>query len=107
MKTMVTVTQVGDAIRLSRVTAHGEEIILDPDIEMKSLAILLWGKLGEANPQGGNPLLPWHAVEGKLDRLTQAIEKLAQIVEKHDHSMREFQVKINTATKPTPVNRGQ
>lgn len=106
MKTMVTVSQVGDAIRLSKVTAHGEEIVLDPDLEIRALAILLWKKLGQEELGGGNTLIPWQVVEGKLDRLTQAVEKLAQIVEKHDSSMRDFQVKLQAAAKPTPV-RGQ
>lgn len=106
MKTMVTVTKVGDAIRLSRVTAHGEEIILDPDIEMQSLAILLWKKLGEADPEGGNALLPWDGIRQRLDRLAQAVEGLNVSIEKHAHQMQEFQVKLTAATKPTPV-RGQ
>ena len=107
MKTMITVTQVGDQIRISKVTAHGEEVVLDPDLTMKSLAILLWTKLAQGEPLDGQKLLPWHVIENKLDRLSAAVEKLAVATEKHDHSMREFQVKLQAATKPTPAPRGQ
>lgn len=106
MKTMVTVAQVGDAIRVSKVTAHGEEII-EPDMEVQSLAILLWGKLMHGDPGGGSPLLPWHNITARLDKMGQSMDNLTTAINKHAHEMRDFQVKANAAVKPTPVPRGQ
>lgn len=106
MKTLLTVTRNGDTIRISRVTAHGEEVI-EPDAESKALGVLLWSRLAQGDPQGGVQLLPWDAIGGRLDRLTAAVERLTVQTEKHAHAMAQFQVAAQAATKPTPVQRGQ
>ncbi len=104
MKEMVTITRVGDAIRLSRVTAHGEELILDPDLEARSLAVLLWAMLAKEDPLGGQTLVPWHRLEAGLNKLTAGLEKIGTQVEKLAHELNETK---KAAAKPTPVRVGQ
>lgn len=108
MKTLVTVTRNGDAIRVSKVTAHGEEVLV-ADAEATALACLLWGKLAKQADDlgGGQVLLPWQPIMDRLEKLITVTEKLAQQIEKHTHAMTEFQVKAAAAVKPTPAPRGQ
>lgn len=104
MKTMITITNVGESVRMSRVTAHGEEIIVDPDLEARCLAHLLWTKLANSADMTGTQLAPWDAILQSIHRLTAAVEKTGVIAEKLEHSIQ--QAKVVTAAKPTPV-RGQ
>ena len=103
MKTMITVSQVGDAIRVSRVTAHGEEIV-DPDLEVRLLANLLWARLAKGESMTGTQLAPWEQIQSSIDRLAAAVTKTAVVAEKLEHSIQ--QAKVQAAAKPTPV-RGQ
>ncbi len=105
MKTMVTISQVGDSVRLSRVTAHGEEIIMDPDLEARSLANLLWAKLANSADMTGTQLAPWDQILRGVEKLAEAVAKAAIVVEKLEHSIQ--QAKAATAAKPTPVRVGQ
>ncbi len=106
MKTLVTVTRDGDKVRISKVTAHGEEVLHDIDVVAQSLAMLLWMKLSQQDDVGGgDALLPWHSIRPRLDALTAATEKLTTALEKHAHEMRDFQQKVSP--KPTPAPRGQ
>ena len=105
MKTMVTITQVGDSVRLSRVTAHGEELIIDPDLEARCLANLLWAKLAKGEAMTGTQLAPWDQILQGIQKLSDAVVKVATVAEKLDHSIQ--QAKILTAAKPTPVRVGQ
>lgn len=104
MKTMVTITQVGDTVRLSRVTAHGEELI-DPDLEARCLANLLWAKLAKGEDMTGTQLAPWDQILHGISKLSDAVTKTAVVVEKLEHSIQ--QAKVVTAAKPIPVQRGQ
>jgi hypothetical protein len=104
MKTLITVSQVGDAIRVSRVTGHGEELI-DPDLEIRLLANLLWARLAKGESMTGTQLAPWDQIQRSIERLTDAVTKIAVIAEKLDHSIQ--QAKIIAAAKPTPVRVGQ
>lgn len=106
MKEMVTVTRNGDAIRISKITAHGEQII-EPDVEAKALAMLLWLKLSKSEPEGGANLFPWGGIRDRFDTLTAAVEKLTKALDKHSHEMVNFQIVANAAIRPTPVKRGQ
>jgi hypothetical protein len=108
MKTLVTITRNGDAIRISKVTAHGEEVLV-ADAEAQALAMLLWGKLAAKadDTGGGQALLPWNTITHRLDKLITAVEKLTASTEKHAHEMHEFQIKVSAVKKPTPVVVGQ
>ncbi len=107
MKEMVTVTRVGDAIRISKVTAHGEEI-LEVDAETKALAILLWGRMTQEEPRHGTPLLPWKEMGGLLERLTAAVERLTAQIDNHAHAVTVLRTEFETQkTKSTPGKRGQ
>ncbi len=107
MKTLVTVTRDGDKVRVSKVTAHGEEVVHDIDVVAQSLAMLLWMKLAKSEDiSGGDALLPWNTIHTRLDRLTESVEKLTTQLEKHAHQMKEFQTKVSQP-KPTPVRVGQ
>lgn len=103
MKTLLTVTRDGDKVRISKVTAHGEEVIKEVDVVAQSLAMLLWSKLATEDLGGGDALLPWHIIFSRLEMLSGAVEKMAVALEKHAHEMREFQVKVSQQKKPTPV----
>jgi len=104
MKTLVTVTRDGDKVRISKVTAHGEEVVKEVDVVAQALAMLLWAKLAaQEDFSGGDALLPWRSIQPRLDHLTAAVDKLTVQLEKHAHEMREFQVKASQQKKPTPV----
>lgn len=105
MKPLVTVTRVGDSIRISKVTAHGEEII-EADAEARALAILLWAKMTQEEPTHGNPLIKWDYMGELMSKLTGAVERLTARIDNHAHAMSVLETKM-AVTKPTPVPRGQ
>lgn len=106
MKTLITVTRVGDSIRISKVTPHGEEII-EADAEARALAVLLWGRLSQEEPTHGTPLLPWEHIGKTLVNLTSAVERLTARIESNTHALNVAATKPAPPTKPTPVARGQ
>lgn len=107
MKTLITVTRVGDSIRISKVTDHGEEVI-EADVEARALGVLLWGKLANEEVSHGTPLLPWKDMGNRLDKLTTAVERLTAQIDNHAHAVTvlrtEFEQKKSTPVKP---QRGQ
>jgi hypothetical protein len=106
VKTLITVTRNGDAIRISRVTAHGEEVI-EADAEARALAVLLWGRIMQHEmSQNGQPLLPWNNITTSLSRLNSAVERLTERLDANTHAMNVAQTQ-QVAPKPTPVRRGQ
>ncbi len=106
MKTLVTVTRVGDAIRISKVTAHGEEVI-EADAEARALGVLLWSRIAAEEPREGHPLLPWDGITSRLDRLATAVERLTTRIDNHTHAMTVLET-TQKATKSTPViQKGQ
>jgi len=106
VKTLITVTRTGDAIRVAKVTAHGEEL-LEPDAEARALAILLWAKLADHDPQGGSTLLPWGGLTSRMDQLTAAVMKLTVALDQHAKDLADLTKKVQAVAQPTPVPRGQ
>ena len=106
-KTLVTVARVGRDIRISKVDRHGETVIVEPDMETKALAVLLWGKLSKGEVADvGEPLLPWDHINGTLNRLSGAIEKMTSRLDANTHALTVAQTQ-QQAAKPTPAPRGQ
>lgn len=108
MKEMITVTRTGDAIRVSRVTAHGEEVI-EPDMEAKALAVLLWSYMTKGDPSEGAALLPWADIKSSLAALTAAVGTLTAEMKNTQHMLSVHRVAMEAAQtkKSTPVQRGQ
>lgn len=107
MKTLITVTRNGDAIRISRVTAHGEEVI-EADAEARALGVLLWGRLmKEDKAEHGEPLLPWDNIARSLHGLGSSIERLTARLDANTHALSVAQAQAAQSKKPTPAPRGQ
>ena len=107
MKEMITVTRTGDAIRVSRVTPHGETVI-EPDMEAKALAVLLWSYMTKGDPSEGTSLLPWSDIRTSLATLTAEVGKLSAELRNTQHMLSVHRAAAEAAQKTTPVrNRGQ
>lgn len=108
MKELITVTRTGDAIRVSRVTAHGEEVI-EPDMEAKALAVLLWSYMTKGDPSEGTALLPWDKIQSSLANLTASVERMTAELKNTQHMLATHRVALEAAqAKTTPVRiRGQ
>lgn len=103
MKTLVTINKDGDNVRISKVTAHGEEVLI-PDVESKMLAMMLWQRLKVSDHLEHEPLFPsLNSLEKLVTSLVKELALHRVALERHSHAMENWQEK--QSSKPPSVPR--